>query len=80
MSNGPPTATVPDVTGESQDQATQDLQNQGFKNVQSQPVDVTDPTQDGIVQSQSPAGNQSAPTSTTVTLQVGHFAAGVTTP
>jgi len=80
VSNGPPSATLPDVTGESQDQANADLQSAGFTHVQTQQVDVVDPSQDGIVQSQDPAGSQSEPTTTTVTLQVGHFAGGVTTP
>jgi beta-lactam-binding protein with PASTA domain/tRNA A-37 threonylcarbamoyl transferase component Bud32 len=79
VSNGPPSAVVPDVTGESQDQATQDLQNAGFTKVQVQTTDVADPTQDGIVQAQDPAGTQTAPLTTTVTLTVAHFVA-VTTP
>jgi beta-lactam-binding protein with PASTA domain/predicted Ser/Thr protein kinase len=79
VSNGPPQANVPDVTGETQDQAVQDLKGQGFDNVQTQPVDVVDPSQDGVVQAQDPQGNTQAPTSTTVTLQVGHFVGGDTT-
>jgi serine/threonine-protein kinase len=77
VSNGPPQVDVPDVTGQSQDQATQTLQKAGFK-VTAQPTDVADPTQDGIVQSQDPAGGQAAKGST-VTIVVGHFNAGGTT-
>jgi serine/threonine-protein kinase len=80
VSNGPPTAPLPDVTGQSQDQATQALNGAGFSDVQVQQTDVSDPSQDGIVQSQDPPGNQSEPTTTTVTITVGHFAGGVTTP
>ncbi|HET7573132.1 MAG TPA: Stk1 family PASTA domain-containing Ser/Thr kinase [Gaiellaceae bacterium] len=79
VSNGPPQATVPDVTGEAQDQAVQDVKSQGFTSVKTEPVDVVDPSQDGIVQSQDPQGNTQAPTTTTVTLQVGHFVGDTTT-
>ncbi len=55
VSNGPPTAVVPDVTGESQDQATQDLaERRASRTCRSRQTDVADPTQDGIVQAQDP--------------------------
>jgi beta-lactam-binding protein with PASTA domain/predicted Ser/Thr protein kinase len=78
VSNGPPQVTVPNVVGESQDQATSDLKNAGFK-VTTQPMDTTDPTQDGQVISQSPAGNGKAPQGSAVAITVGHFVAGTTT-
>jgi len=79
VSNGPKTASVPGVTGQNQDQATQTLQNAGFS-VQSQQTDVADPSQDGIVQSQDPPGGQDAPEGSTVTIVVGHFSGGQTNP
>jgi eukaryotic-like serine/threonine-protein kinase len=78
VSNGPAPQPVPNVIGQQQDQATQTLQGDGFK-VQTQPQDVTDPTQDGVVLSQDPQPNQSAPHGSTVTLTVGQFAGGTTT-
>jgi len=78
VSKGPPQVTVPDVTGESSDQATQDLANAGFK-VKSQRVDVTDPSQDGIVQSQNPVGNQQAVKGSSVTITVGRYSGETTT-
>ena len=77
VSNGPPPVTVLDVTGESQDQAKQALKQAGFK-VTTQPQDVVDPAQDGIVQSQDPANGQ-APKGSTVTIVVGHYVAPATT-
>ena len=52
MSNGPPQTTVPYVVSETAEQATHDLEAAGFKVVQ-QYVTVGDPSQDGIVQSQT---------------------------
>jgi eukaryotic-like serine/threonine-protein kinase len=74
VSNGPPQAAVPDVTGEIADVAAQQLQAAGFK-VQRQQQDVTDPTQDGVVQSQTPSGNDQATQGSTVTIVVGNFVA-----
>ena len=75
VSNGPQTVPVPGVVGQQQDQASTTLQNAGFK-VVPQPVPVTDPTQQGIVQSQSPTGQ--AAKGSTVTIQVGQYS-GTTT-
>ncbi|HVS85228.1 MAG TPA: Stk1 family PASTA domain-containing Ser/Thr kinase [Gaiellaceae bacterium] len=77
VSNGPPQVNVPSVTGETQDQATSDLESAGFK-VSPQPVTVVDPAQDGLVQSQDPSGGQ-APKGSTVTIDVGQFVAPTTT-
>ncbi len=77
VSNGPPQVDVPNVVGESQSQATSDLQSAGFK-VSSQTQTVTDPTQDGQVLSQTPSGGQAAKGST-VTITVGSFSGGTTT-
>src|SRR5512132_3028275 len=77
VSKGPTTSTVPDVTSISQADAITQLRASGFKvQVVSQPV--TDPNQDGIVQTQDPAGNTKAPPGSTVTIAVGKFT-GTTT-
>jgi beta-lactam-binding protein with PASTA domain len=75
----PPTTTaptgkvdVPDVTGEDEQQATSDLEDAGFV-VQSTDRPVDDETQDGVVQSQRPAGGGQASSGSTVTIVVGRF-------
>jgi eukaryotic-like serine/threonine-protein kinase len=78
VSKGPSTSMVPDVTTLSQSDAQAQLKASGFKvKIVSQPV--SDPSQDGIVQTQDPAGGQQAPPGTTVTIAVGKFG-GTTTP
>ncbi|HET7566451.1 MAG TPA: Stk1 family PASTA domain-containing Ser/Thr kinase [Gaiellaceae bacterium] len=78
VSNGPPTATVPDVRGEQADRATSDLENAGFK-VNPQLQDTLDPTQAGVVLDESPAGNTQQPKGSTVTITVGNFTTQGTT-
>jgi serine/threonine-protein kinase len=70
VSNGPPQVTVPSVVGETAQQAVSDLQSQGFQ-VTQQTLTVTDPSEDGIVQSQSPDGGSSATKGSPVTIVVG---------
>ena len=78
VSKGPTTSTVPDVTSLSQSDAQAQLKASGFGvQIVSQPV--TDPTQDGIVQTQDPAGGTQAPPGSVVTIAVGKFG-GTTTP
>ena len=78
VSKGPTTSTVPDVTSISQTDAQAQLEASGFKvRIVSQPV--TDPGQDGIVQTQDPPGGTKAPPGSTVTIAVGKFGA-TTTP
>ena len=73
VSRGPTTSTVPDVTSISQNDAVAQLKASGFRvSIVSQPV--TDQSQDGIVQTQDPAGGAKAPPGTTVTIAVGKFA------
>jgi serine/threonine-protein kinase len=78
VSNGPPMATVPPVVGETSSQAYHDLKAAGFTVVQHY-VTVTDPTQDGIVQSQTPTGNSQAAQHSTVTIDIGHYVGPPTT-
>jgi beta-lactam-binding protein with PASTA domain len=79
VSKGPTTSTVPDVTTISQGDAIAQLRESGFR-VRVVPQPVTDPSQEGIVQTQDPAGGtQSAPGST-VTIAVGRFQGTPTAP
>ncbi|MGH2905519.1 MAG: PASTA domain-containing protein [Solirubrobacterales bacterium] len=64
---------VPDVTGETESQATNDLEDEGFK-VKVKEVDVTDQDQDGLVQTQTPP-NGNSDVGSTVTIEVGVFTA-----
>ena len=70
VSNGPPKVDVPSVVGETAQQAVSSLESQGFQ-VNQQFVAVSDPTQDGIVQSQNPEGGQQATKGSTVTIEIG---------
>jgi beta-lactam-binding protein with PASTA domain/tRNA A-37 threonylcarbamoyl transferase component Bud32 len=78
VSKGPTTSTVPDVTSIAQSDAVAQLKASGFEvRIVAQPV--TDESQDGIVQTQDPAGGAKAPPGSTVTIAVGKFEA-TTTP
>jgi len=70
VSKGPKQSTVPDVTSQDEGSARSTLESAGFK-VKVQHQDVTDPGLDGIVLSQSPTPNTSAPQGSTVTIVVG---------
>ncbi|HSS79769.1 MAG TPA: Stk1 family PASTA domain-containing Ser/Thr kinase [Gaiellaceae bacterium] len=70
VSKGPKQSTVPDVTSQDEGSARSTLESAGFK-VKVQHQDVTDPGLDGIVLSQSPSPNSSAPQGSTVTIVVG---------
>jgi eukaryotic-like serine/threonine-protein kinase len=72
VSTGPSTTTVPNVVGEQEETASDDLKNAGFK-VKVEHVPVTDPTQDNVVQSQDPAGGSQAEKGSRVTISVGQF-------
>jgi beta-lactam-binding protein with PASTA domain/tRNA A-37 threonylcarbamoyl transferase component Bud32 len=72
VSKGPTTSTVPDVTSQSQTDAQAQLRASGFRvQIVSQPV--TDPNQEGIVQTQDPPGGTQAQAGSTVTIAVGRF-------
>jgi beta-lactam-binding protein with PASTA domain len=64
------TTAVPDVVGDDQQAATTTLQNAGFT-VQVLQVPVTDPSQDGTVVDEQPAGGARAPNGSQVTIYVG---------
>jgi eukaryotic-like serine/threonine-protein kinase len=78
VSKGPTTSTVPTVTSLAQADAVQQLRDSGFRvRVVSQPV--SDPDQDGIVQSQDPPGGTQKAPGSTVTIAVGRFFGTTTT-
>jgi len=77
VSKGPTTSTVPDVTTLSQNDAQAQLKASGFGvHIVTQPV--TDPSQDGIVQTQDPPGGTQAAPGKVVTIAVGKFSAPTT--
>jgi serine/threonine-protein kinase len=79
VAKGPTTSTVPDVTSIAQADAVAQLRASGFRvRIVSQPVN--DPNQDGIVQTQDPAGSAKAPPGSTVTIAVGKFSSTTTEP
>ena len=63
---------VPDVTGEDEVTATQDLENAGLT-VQVVDRDTAEASQDGMVIEQAPTANQSAQPNSTVTIYVGRY-------
>ncbi len=67
-----PKATVPSVKGQQANAASSTLTAAGFK-VSQTTKNVTDPSKDGLVLSQSPGGNSSANKGSAVTIVVGHF-------
>jgi beta-lactam-binding protein with PASTA domain len=71
----PPTGAppiVPDVTGEDEATATQDLQSAGYQ-VEVVSQDTADPAEDRVVIDQNPAVGESAPAKSKVTIYVGRF-------
>jgi serine/threonine-protein kinase len=72
VSKGPATTTVPDVTTQNQAAAESILRGSGFT-VAVVFVPVNDPSQDGIVISQDPAGGADAKTNEVVTITVGQL-------
>jgi beta-lactam-binding protein with PASTA domain/tRNA A-37 threonylcarbamoyl transferase component Bud32 len=78
VAKAPSQATVPNVTGETEDVASQRLSSAGF-DVSSQSRPVTDPSQDGVVVAQRPSGGARVGKGSTVTIVVGQ-ATTPTTP
>jgi beta-lactam-binding protein with PASTA domain len=79
VSKCPTTSIVPTVTSLSQSDAQTQLRASGFR-VRIVLQDVTDPNQEGIVQTQDPAGGAQAPPGSTVTIAVGRFTGTTTEP
>jgi eukaryotic-like serine/threonine-protein kinase len=72
ISKGPDTSTVPDLTGQTQDQATQALQTLGLQ-VQVRNKAVTDQAQDGTVVHQTPPAGRKLKKGRTVIIYIGRF-------
>jgi beta-lactam-binding protein with PASTA domain len=74
VSKGTPVSQVPDVTGQSEADAKALLSGAGFK-THVQREAVLDPSQDGLVASQTPVGGSNAKKGITVTIVVGKYTA-----
>ena len=74
VSEGPPTASVPDVVGSDRNAARQALRSAGFE-VQVEEQETLDPAQEGIVIAQRPEAGTEAEPGTTVTIVVGRLVA-----
>lgn len=77
ISTGPPpttttAVTVPNLVGQTRDQAASTLSADGLKGAFST-VAVNDPAQNGVVQSQNPAPNTSVAPGSTVDVSVGKY-------
>jgi eukaryotic-like serine/threonine-protein kinase len=72
VSTGPRTVDVPDVTGLDEGSARSELEGAGFE-VRVVDQETTDPTEDGVVLTQEPAGGTAA-SGSVVTLTVGRLA------
>jgi beta-lactam-binding protein with PASTA domain len=72
LSTGPDTVTVPNVEGQGEDSAREELEDAGFE-VQVEEQSTDDPLQDGIVVDQDPEPETQAPPGSTVTITVGNF-------
>ena len=68
-------SAVPDVVGEDESTAANDLEAAGFS-VQTVDTPTTDPGEDGVVLDQSPTGGSKASASSSVTIDVGRYSDG----
>ncbi len=78
VATAPPTATVPDVNGDTQSGATNALTGAGFT-VSTTTQNVSNQSQNGIVISQNPGGGSTANKGSTVAIVVGKFTSSTTT-
>ncbi|HEY4975723.1 MAG TPA: PASTA domain-containing protein, partial [Gaiellaceae bacterium] len=74
VSKGPQTVTVPSVLGFDSTSAESTIMSYGFQ-YETAYRDVTDPSQNDIVQDQSPKGNKQADPNSTVTIYIGNYVA-----
>jgi beta-lactam-binding protein with PASTA domain/tRNA A-37 threonylcarbamoyl transferase component Bud32 len=79
VSTGPPTATVPNLVGDTVAQAQAALSSANLQGQNTRSVSVNDPNQNGLVQKQTPGAGQTVPQSSTVQYQVGQYTASTTT-
>lgn len=78
VSSGPPSVSVPNLVGQTAGQAQASLAAAGLKGSAST-VSVTDPAQNGLVQTESPSAGTSVPQGSSVQYQVGQYTAPSTT-
>ena len=78
VSTGPPQVTVPDVTGDSRAAAKAAIKAAGLAPSFSV-VTVSDPAQDGLVQSESPPAGTSVTSGNSVDVAIGSYSASATT-
>ncbi len=78
LATAPPTATVPNVKGSTQLVAEADLKGAGFNFTVTYQT-VTNPAKRGVVLSQTPGPNSTAPKKSTVTIVVGKYTQPTTT-
>ncbi|MBV9003553.1 MAG: PASTA domain-containing protein, partial [Solirubrobacterales bacterium] len=78
IATAPPTASVPNVTGQTADAASGTLTAAGFK-VNQQTTNVNQQSSDGKVVSQNPGAGTTANKGSTVTITVGKFTPPTTT-
>jgi serine/threonine-protein kinase len=78
VSTGSPQVTVPNVVGETQAQAASSLSSAGLQ-ANFVTVPVSKRSQDGVVQSQDPAGGSTVNQGSTVTVVVGQYGSSSTT-
>jgi serine/threonine-protein kinase len=78
VSSGPQQATVPDVRGQTQEQAITLLEAAGLT-AQVEEVPVTDPAADNLVSTQNPAPQARAPRGAQVSIVVGRSVVPETT-
>jgi beta-lactam-binding protein with PASTA domain len=69
---GAAAASIPDVTGEDEATATQDLEAAGF-DVRAVDQETTDESEDGLVVGQDPSPGREAPAGSRATIYVGRF-------
>ncbi|MDE3205414.1 MAG: Stk1 family PASTA domain-containing Ser/Thr kinase [Acidobacteriota bacterium] len=79
VSSGPPTSNVPNLVGDTPAQANAALAANNLKGQNAGTVPVSDPNQNGLIQSQNPAASTSVPENSTVQYQVGQYTAPSTT-
>lgn len=72
ISEGPATASIPSVVGQTAELAQLALEEAGFA-VDVQQTETSDPSQDSLVQSQNPSGGVQAEPGSTVTIWVGVY-------
>ena len=70
-----PATAVPDVSGESQSQATNDLQSAGFTVITAS-WPVSDQTRNGVVVYETPSGGGTAPRGATIVVYIGSASGG----